>query len=98
VLADTTSVMDIGLILGALLGASLAGRFPPALGMTPRRLVASIVGGLLLGYGARIAFGCNIGALVGGIASTSLHGWLWAAAAVIGTPVGVRLRRRLALD
>ena len=30
-----------------------------------------------MGYGARIAFGCNIGAYFGGIASFSLHGWLW---------------------
>ncbi|MBI2219389.1 MAG: YeeE/YedE family protein [Candidatus Rokubacteria bacterium] len=97
VLADTTSVMDLGLILGAFLGAGLAGRFAPARGVPAGRLVASVIGGLLLGYGARIAFGCNIGALVSGVASTSLHGWLWAAAALAGTPVGVRLRRVFAL-
>jgi uncharacterized membrane protein YedE/YeeE len=34
----------------------------------------AVVGGLLLGYGARIAFGCNIGAYFSGIAFTSLHG------------------------
>jgi hypothetical protein len=98
VLADTTSVMDIGLILGAFLGAGLAGRFAPRMDVPARRLIASVVGGLLLGYGARIAFGCNIGALVGGIASTSLHGWLWAGAALVGTPVGVRLRRTFGLE
>lgn len=97
VLADTTSVMDIGLVVGAFLGAGLAGRFAPARGVPARRLIASIIGGLLLGYGARIAFGCNIGALVGGIASTSVHGWLWAVAALVGTVVGVRLRRLFAL-
>ena len=26
-----------------------------------------MLGGLLLGYGARIAYGCNIGAFVGGV-------------------------------
>lgn len=93
VLADTTSVMDVGLMIGALLGAGLAGRFAPTRRVPARRLAGAIIGGLLLGYGARIAFGCNIGALVSGIASTSLHGWLWAAAALLGTPVGVRLRR-----
>jgi hypothetical protein len=34
------------------------------------------VGGSLLGYGARLAYGCNIGAYFSGIASSSLHGWL----------------------
>jgi uncharacterized membrane protein YedE/YeeE len=94
VLADTTSVLDLGLVLGALLGAGLAGRFAPRR-LGPRRVVAALLGGLLLGYGARLAFGCNIGAYVGGIASTSLHGWLWGVAALLGTPVGVRLRALL---
>src|SRR5439155_1290699 len=93
VLADVTSVMDLGLVLGACLGAGLAGRFAPAGRVRLRLAAASLLGGLLLGYGSRIAFGCNIGAYVSGIASTSLHGWLWGAAALLGTPVGVWLRR-----
>jgi hypothetical protein len=98
VLADVTSVMDIGLVLGALLGAGLAGRFAPASRVPPSRLAASVIGGVMLGYGARIAYGCNIGALFSGVASTSLHGWLWGAAALAGTPIGVRMRRRLVGD
>jgi len=92
-LADVTFVMDLGIILGALLGAGLAGRFAPARRVPLRLVVASLLGGLFLGYGARIAYGCNIAAYFGGIASTSLHGWLWGLAALLGTPVGVRLRR-----
>ncbi len=93
VLADVTSVMDLGLVLGALLGAGLAGRFAPRRRVPLRRIAAAVLGGVLLGYGSRVAYGCNIGALFGGIASTSVHGWLWAAAALAGTPLGVRLRR-----
>tara|TARA_E500000331_G_C17115420_1_gene651508 strand:- start:440 stop:553 length:114 start_codon:yes stop_codon:yes gene_type:complete len=37
-------------------------------------LAGGVIGGLLMGYGARIAFGCNIGAFVSGDAYTSLHG------------------------
>jgi uncharacterized membrane protein YedE/YeeE len=55
-------------------------------------LLAAVIGGLLLGYGARLAYGCNIGALFSGIASGSLHGWLWLAAALPGAVLGVRLR------
>ena len=50
-----------------------------------------------MGYGARIAFGCNIGAFFSGVASTSLHGWLWIVFAVAGTGLGVRLRRLFGL-
>lgn len=92
VLADTVSVMDIGIVLGALCAAALAGRFAPALGGSGRIFVAAVIGGLAMGYGARIAFGCNIGAFFSGVASTSLHGWLWIAAALPGMWVGVRLR------
>ena len=42
--------------------------------------------------GARLAFGCNIGAFFSGVASTSLHGWLWIVCALAGTWIGVRLR------
>jgi uncharacterized membrane protein YedE/YeeE len=51
----------------------------------------------LLGYGARLAYGCNIGAFFSGIASTSLHGWVWIVAAVLGNIIGVRLRPLLRL-
>jgi hypothetical protein len=95
VFADVTSIMDIGLVLGACLAAGLAGRFGSSRRIPPRLAVAGLIGGLLLGYGARIAYGCNIGAMFSGIASTSLHGWLWGAAALLGTPIGVRLRRLL---
>jgi hypothetical protein len=98
VLEDVVSVMDAGLVLGALLAAGLAGRFAPARRVPPGRAVAAVLGGLLLGYGARVASGCNIGAYFSGIASTSLHGWLWGAAALLGTPLGVRLRRVFGVD
>ena len=79
-------------MLGALLAAILAGRFAPAWRTSGRSLAAALVGGLLLGYGARIAYGCNIGAYFSGIASGSVHGWLWLVAAFVGNAVGVRLR------
>jgi len=89
---DITTVMDIGIMIGALLAAGLAGRFAPNLNIPLRSLVAAVIGGLLLGYGSRLAYGCNIGAYFSGIASGSLHGWLWLVAAFVGNGVGVRLR------
>jgi hypothetical protein len=90
--SDVTSVMDLGIILGALGAAALAGKFAPAWRVSSRSAAAAIVGGLLLGYGARIAYGCNIGAYFSGIASGSLHGWLWLVAAFVGNIAGTRLR------
>jgi len=98
VLADTTSVMDFGIMLGALLAAALAGKFAPAMKLTRMRIFTAVVGGLLLGYGARLSFGCNIGALVAGISSGSVHGWLWLVAGFCGGIAGVYLRIWLKVD
>jgi uncharacterized membrane protein YedE/YeeE len=98
VLADTTSVMDFGIMLGALLAAALAGKFAPAMKLTRMRVFTAVLGGLLLGYGARLSFGCNIGALVAGISSGSLHGWLWLVAGFCGGITGVYLRIWLGVD
>ena len=54
--------------------------------------MTAAIGGLLLGYGARIAYGCNIGAYFSGIASGSAHGWLWLVAAFTGSSIGTRAR------
>ena len=98
VFADVTSVMDGGIVLGALLAALLAGRFAPVWRIPARSLAAAVVGGVMLGYGARIAYGCNIGAYFSGIASGSLHGWLWLPCAFAGNVLGTYLRPTFGLS
>ena len=98
VLADTVSVMDFGLVLGAALAAAIAGKFAPRAALPLGSLLAAIIGGLVMGYGARLSFGCNIGALFSGIATGSLHGWLWFAAAFAGSFAGVWARPLFGLE
>jgi uncharacterized membrane protein YedE/YeeE len=95
---DITSVMNIGIIVGALTASALAGRYAPVWRIAPRSLLAGIIGGGLLGYGARLASGCNIGAYFSAIVSGSLHGWLWMAAALAGNVLGVYLRPLFGLE
>jgi uncharacterized membrane protein YedE/YeeE len=98
VLKDVTSVMDFGIILGAALAAGLAGKFAPKAVVPFLSFLAAAIGGVLMGYGARLSFGCNIGALFSGIASGSLHGWLWFACAFVGSLAGIYLRPAFGLD
>jgi uncharacterized membrane protein YedE/YeeE len=92
VLGDITSVMDIGIMLGAMLCAGLAGKFKPVWHISGRHFLASVIGGFLLGYGARLAYGCNIGAFFSGIASGSVHGWLWLVFALLGSWAALYVR------
>jgi uncharacterized membrane protein YedE/YeeE len=92
VLGNVTSVMDLGIVLGALVASAAAGAWTLHRRVPGRLALGAVVGGLMMGYGARIAYGCNIGAYFGGIASFSLHGWLWGVLALSGTYVGLRLR------
>ncbi|MBE3569357.1 MAG: YeeE/YedE family protein [Bacillales bacterium] len=91
---DVTTVMDISVMVGALLAAALDGRFTkPIQWRRPTRMtIAALFGGVIMGYGAQISFGCNIGSYFDGIASFSVHGWLWFASAYIGSMIGVKLR------
>lgn len=92
---DTTSVTNIGLLYGALVASRWkAEEFQkkPWPGMGP--LAISVVAGLLMGYSSRMAYGCNVGAYLGGVASGSLHGWVWFAVAFIGSIAGVKARQK----
>ena len=92
ILGDTSSLTNLGMIFGAMAAAAATAPFArnpwPPIGS----LAAAAIGGLLMGWGARLGFGCNIGAFVGGLASGSLHGWVWFAAALPGCFIGIKLR------
>ena len=70
----------------------LAGAYAPQMKIPARSLLAAALGGLLMGVGARLATGCNIGAFFSGLASGSLHGLVWAIVAFGGVMLGARLR------
>jgi uncharacterized membrane protein YedE/YeeE len=92
VLADKTSLTDLGIMIGAAVAAAAGGVWTLHRGVPWRMAVAAVLGGVLMGIGARLAGGCNIGAYLAGIASGSLHGWIWGAVALAGTWAGLRLR------
>lgn len=100
ILTDYTSLTDIGIILGAFFVASwrvggLSAKLPS---LPARAWVGTIVAGFLLGYSSRLAFGCNVGAYFSGISTGSLHGWVWFAAAFVGSIYGIKLRPILGLE
>ncbi len=91
ILSHTGTMLNVGLIAGALLATLLASQFKFKKIKSLKQVVAAVLGGLLMGYGARLAGGCNIGALYSGIASLSLSGWVFAAFLLVGAFIGSKL-------
>lgn len=91
IFSDSTTVLNLGVILGAFLASAAGGLFKFSK-INTKNTAAAVIGGLMMGYGARLAFGCNIGAYFGGIASFSLHGYAWGILALGGTFVALYLR------
>lgn len=82
---------NLGIIVGALTATLIASGFKIKKIKSKKQIVAASLGGLMMGYGARIAYGCNIGALYSGIASLSLSGWVFGLGMFFGAVVGSKL-------
>ena len=91
ILNHAGSWRNIGIIFGALFATLMASGFKFKKIKSWRQVLAAILGGLMMGYGARIAAGCNIGALFSGIASLSLSGWVFAIFMFGGAIIGSKL-------
>lgn len=91
VLMDITSITNIGILGGALwISARVTTAAQP---LTTQQWVVGLIAGFLMGYSSRLAFGCNIGAMLSGISTGSVHGWIWVPLALMGTMIGIRVRR-----
>lgn len=93
ILTDVTSLTNIGLLIGAF--AVMRWRADPGAqtqSLTLSSYAAVLGAALVLGYSARMAFGCNVGAFFSGISTGSLHGWVWLVAAFAGSIIGIKLR------
>jgi uncharacterized membrane protein YedE/YeeE len=90
-LRDPGTMRNLGLIVGALFAALIASGFKIKKIKSAKQVVAAVLGGLLMGYGARLGFGCNIGAFYSGIASLSLSGWVFGVFLFLGAIVGSKM-------
>jgi uncharacterized membrane protein YedE/YeeE len=98
VLKHSTSVMNFGLVFAILWAVKIKGKMEVSYKASGMLIFRLVLGGLLLGYGARLASGCNIGAYFSGIASGSLHGWAWFAVAGVGNIVGYKMKNSILAD
>jgi len=88
---DTGTLINLGLIAGALTATLLASQFKIKRLKSNRQIAAAIIGGLLMGFGARLSFGCNIGSLLSAVPAMSLHGWVYFVSMFAGGFLGAKL-------
>lgn len=86
----STSVLNFGIIGGALAAALLARQFQVRMA-PPWELFKGLVGGGLMGVGAALAFGCNIGGFFSATSALSMAGLTMMMGLMAGAYVGLRL-------
>ncbi len=86
----STSVLNFGIVFGALAAALLARQF--AIRMAPPwELLKGVLGGGLMGLGASLAFGCNIGGFFSATSALSLAGPVMMVGLMAGVYLGLKL-------
>ena len=83
-------VMIIGMFGGCFAAALWANNVKLRLPKSRIRIFQAIIGGMIAGFGARLAMGCNLAAFFTGIPQFSLHAWFFALATAIGSWFGAR--------
>lgn len=94
---DAGSMRNLGIVLGTLIAALIAGGLTVTKKMSTRNFLVYLIGGLLMGYGARLASGCNIGAFYSALSSMSLSGIVFGVSLISGGIVGLKLSDRFKL-
>jgi uncharacterized protein len=79
-LKDWLVLEVVGVVLGGIIGAILAGRFKATVEKGPRistrgRLVYALVGGIVMGFAAGLARGCTSGQALSGGALLATGSW-----------------------
>ena len=90
ILVSSGSVIGIGFILGAFVSACLGKEF--ALRIPPyREMVKAVIAGILMGIGATLAGGCNVGGFYNAIGNLSANGFAMMLGLVFGVILGLKL-------
>ncbi len=95
------SVQNFGIVVGALIFLLTSGTFSKVISsgfkVTLKQAAFYALGGLLMGFGTRLANGCNVGALYTPIANFSLSGWVFFGVLVIGGILGNKVAKKVNL-
>ncbi|WP_328041539.1 selenium metabolism membrane protein YedE/FdhT [Neobacillus mesonae] len=90
-ISRTDGWIVIGMLAGALITILLSSSFKIRVPKQKRRLIQGFIGGIIAGFGARLALGCNLAAFFTGVPQFSFHSWIFMVTTAIGTYFGVKV-------
>jgi len=92
------SLLNIGVLLGGLVAALLSREFGVRT-VPPKELLKATIGGLLMGCGSMLSFGCNIGGFFSALSALSASGLCMMAGLAVGAYLATRyvIRERIQL-
>lgn len=93
------STQNFGIMMGTVLFLLTSGTLSKVvrseLKITSKQMFFYALGGLFMGFGTRLANGCNVGALYTPIANFSLSGWIFLIVLVLGGILGNRVAQKV---
>lgn len=90
IFTNSGSVIGIGFIAGAFISACLGNEF--ALRVPPyREMVKAVIAGILMGVGASLAGGCNVGGFYNALGNLAANGFAMMLGLVFGVILGLKL-------
>lgn len=95
VLALIQVPLIFGIVLGALASALLLREFRPRWQLPGRQVLMVFVGGIIMALGSRMAQGCNIWHLLGGLPLFTMQSLLFLAGLLPGAWLGAMMLRRM---
>jgi hypothetical protein len=98
-LGNPITVQDLGIFLGSLIFILTSGLWTKTLQsvtkLNAKNTCVFALGGFTMGFGTRMANGCNVGALYSPIAELSLSGWIFFVFLVLGAIIGNKFFKKV---
>lgn len=85
------TVINIAVIIGAFIATMLAAQFKVRKIKNKKQLMFGLLGGILIGYGSRLALGCNVGGFYSAIPLLTIQGWIFLIFMFLGSFIGVKI-------
>ncbi len=92
---SSVGIQNMFIFVGGCIAALTMNKFSPSFKLPIKQVVILLVAGLVMGFGTRLANGCNVGALYTPIANFSLSGWIFLIPMVVGGVLGNMISKKI---